>query len=158
MPGWHSRRYLFPHPDGAARLHSSVRAPGSDELSRSAPSTSMMAGSELWCRVTVRGADGSPKASWSMEGTGPPDLAAVDAIARLKLVAGRAGGTVILDAVCPAMHDLLVLAGLTGAGPTRAGPAVAGLLREVDGQPEEGEQAIGVEQIEEEAERGDPPS
>ena len=153
--------------DGSDPGNSSERVPGPDELRVSGPSSSMMAGSEAWCLVTVRGADGSLLASWVMEGIGPPGLAAVDTIARLTLVAGRGGGTVILDAVCPALHDLLVLAGLAGAGlagaglagagPAGAEPAVDRLVREVDGEPEEGEQALGVEKVEEEAERGDPP-
>ncbi|WP_343075735.1 hypothetical protein [Streptomyces roseirectus] len=63
-------------------------------------------------------------------GLGPPKLAHVDAIARMQLAAKRAGGRVRLRAPDPALTALLGL---------------VGLVLEVEGEPEEGEPAGGVE-------------
>lgn len=54
----------------------------------------------------------------------PPDLEAVDELCRLALAAGRIGCCVLLVDVDPALHDLLVLAGvdelLLGVTPDRS--------------------------------------
>ncbi|MGW0881710.1 STAS domain-containing protein [Streptomyces sp. NPDC002671] len=68
----------------------------------------------------------------------PPGLAAVDLLARLQLAARRAGGRIRLRDPDPALLALLDLVGLTF---------------EVEGQAEQGEPALGVE---EEVETGDP--
>ncbi|WP_079195302.1 STAS domain-containing protein [Streptomyces acidiscabies] len=63
-------------------------------------------------------------------GLGPPGLAQVDLVARLQLVAKRAGGRIRLRNPGPAFVALLGL---------------VGLVLEVEGEAEEGEPAGGVE-------------
>ncbi|MFI6039844.1 STAS domain-containing protein [Streptomyces sp. NPDC051315] len=72
-------------------------------------------------------------------GLGPPGLLAVDLLARLQLTARRAGGRVRLRDPDPALCALLDL---------------VGLRFEVEGQAEQGEPALGVE---EEVEPGEAP-
>ncbi|MFF9283846.1 STAS domain-containing protein [Streptomyces griseosporeus] len=72
-------------------------------------------------------------------GLGPPGLAAVDLLARLQLTARRAGGRIRLRDPDPALHALLHL---------------VGLRFECEGQPEEREPALGVQEA---VEPGDPP-
>ncbi|MFI6930159.1 STAS domain-containing protein [Streptomyces sp. NPDC050287] len=72
-------------------------------------------------------------------GLGPPGLRAVDLLARLQLAAKRAGGRIRLRDPDPALHALLDLVGL-------------GI--EVEGQAEQREPALGVEEA---VEPGDPP-
>jgi hypothetical protein len=91
-----------------------------------------------WGRLVVVGPDGRVVASCALVGRGPPDLGAVDALARALLAARRAGGSVRVDGACEELAALLGLAGLLG---------------EVGGQPERGEQRLGVE---EGVERRDP--
>jgi hypothetical protein len=74
----------------------------------------MMACDARWCRVTVRNPGGRPLASWWLTGSGAPDLAVVESLARLVLVARRSGQGIRLDEVTPALGDLLDLAGLGG--------------------------------------------
>ncbi|MFI9807822.1 STAS domain-containing protein [Streptomyces sp. NPDC052301] len=71
-------------------------------------------------------------------GLGPPGLAVVDLLARLELTARRAGGRIRLRDADPALHALLDL---------------VGLRFQVEGQVEEGEPALGVEEA---VESGDP--
>ncbi|WP_158694420.1 STAS domain-containing protein [Streptomyces canus] len=71
-------------------------------------------------------------------GLGPPGLGTVDLLARLQLAARRAGGRIRLRDPDPALHALL---------------ALVGLRFEVEGQVEQGEPALGVE---EEVEPGEP--
>ncbi|WP_435844878.1 STAS domain-containing protein [Streptomyces coeruleorubidus] len=71
-------------------------------------------------------------------GLGPPGLAAVDLLARLQLAARRAGGRIRLRDPDPALRALLDL---------------VGLRFEVEGQVEEREPALGVEEA---VEPGDP--
>jgi ABC-type transporter Mla MlaB component len=77
-----------------------------------------------------------------------PDVASVDALARLQLVARRLGGRIELHRPTRELRALLDLCGLAGVLP--AGP---GLRVEPLRQAEEREQAGGVE---ERVERGDP--
>ncbi|WP_416974522.1 STAS domain-containing protein [Streptomyces sp. 4F14] len=63
-------------------------------------------------------------------GLGPPGLGDVNAVARLQLAAKRAGGRIRLRDPGPALTALLRL---------------VGLVLEVEGEPEEGEPAGGVE-------------
>ncbi len=77
-----------------------------------------------------------------------PDAVTVDALARLQLTALRGGRRVRLRHACDELRELLALSGL--AEVLRLGPA-SGL--ETRGQPEQWEQALGVE---EEADPGDP--
>nr|WP_202516306.1 MULTISPECIES: STAS domain-containing protein [unclassified Streptomyces] len=71
-------------------------------------------------------------------GLGPPGLAVVDLLARLELTARRAGGRIRLRDPDPALHALLDL---------------VGLRFQVEGQVEEGEPPLGVEEA---VETGDP--
>ncbi|MGW6910580.1 STAS domain-containing protein [Streptomyces sp. NPDC054940] len=71
-------------------------------------------------------------------GLGPPGLGVVDLLARLQLAARRAGGRIRLRDADPALHALLDL---------------VGLRFEAEGQPEQREPALGVEEA---VEPGDP--
>lgn len=71
-------------------------------------------------------------------GLGPPGLGAVDLLARLELAARRAGGRIRLRDPDPSLHALLDL---------------VGLRFQVEGEAEEREPALGVE---EEVEPGQP--
>jgi hypothetical protein len=101
-----------------------------------------MATVEQWCRVTVVGRDGAVLARGVLGGPGAPDLSGVDRVARLSLLAGRLGGGIVLAEVAPELRALLEL---------------CGLRVEVEGQAERGEQALGVEEGQEEAHPGDLP-
>jgi hypothetical protein len=65
------------------------------------------------------------------------DLAVVEALARLALAARRQGCAIQLDDVDPELVGLLALVGLA---------EVAGLTRQVVGQPEDGEE-LGTEEV-----------
>lgn len=71
-------------------------------------------------------------------GLGPPGLGTVDLLARLQLAARRAGGRIRLRDPDPALHALLDL---------------VGLRFDTEGQPEQREPALGVEET---VEPGDP--
>jgi hypothetical protein len=89
-----------------------------------------MAGVIVWARVVAVGADGTRRVL-VLTGEEPPGLAAVEALARLQLAARRGGGRILLQAASPALAELLGL---------------AGLLREVGGQAEGREDAVGVQE------------
>lgn len=72
-------------------------------------------------------------------GLGPPGLATVDLLARLQLTARRAGGRIRLRDPDPALAALLDL---------------VGLRFELEGQPEQREPALHVQEA---VEPGDPP-
>ncbi|WP_218123481.1 STAS domain-containing protein [Quadrisphaera sp. DSM 44207] len=74
-----------------------------------------------------------------------PDLAAVDALARAQLAARRRGRRVVLRSPSPQLRELLDLAGLCGVLPEEA--SGRGGVLEVVREPEEGEQAGGVEEV-----------
>ena len=99
-----------------------------------------MADLDVWCRITVCRAGGEEVGSWELSGSGPPDLAVLDGVARLILVASRAGGSVVVHDLSAPMAELVEL---------------VGLCREVGGQPERREDGFGVE---EGVELGDPPA
>jgi ABC-type transporter Mla MlaB component len=71
-------------------------------------------------------------------GLGPPGLGTVDLLARLQLAARRAGGRIRLRDPDPSLHALLDL---------------VGLRFDTEGQPEQREPALGVEET---VEPGDP--
>ncbi len=83
-----------------------------------------MSASEPWCRVRITDGNGSLAGDCVLDGSGPPDLGAVEFIARLALEAKRRGGVVILSQVRIDLVGLLDLSGL---------PV------EVEWQPERGE-------------------
>jgi hypothetical protein len=90
---------------------------------------------QLWCRVVVTGPDGAELVGVRLSGTGEPGLGAVDDVARLALMAGRLGGTVVVAQASPVLRALLDLAGL---------PV------EVEGEAELGEEARRVQEGQEE--------
>ena len=89
----------------------------------------------LWCQLTVTGRDGRVLARVVLQGTGEPDLATVDQVARVALWARRMGAEVRAGDIAPQLGELLDLAGL-------------GV--QVEGEPEGGEKPLGVEEGEEE--------
>jgi hypothetical protein len=93
-----------------------------------------------WCRLTVTGPDGQVLARVVVQGRGTPDLAAVDEVARAALQAARSGAAVTLGDVAPELAELLDL---------------AGLVVQVEGEPECGEQALRSHESEEELHPGD---
>jgi hypothetical protein len=98
-----------------------------------------MSETELWCRVTVVEADGSEVARFELEGPGSPELSALDHVARMALLARRHGGEIIISDIAEPLCRLFELAGLT---------------LQVKGQPEEGEEALGVHHGQEELHPG----
>lgn len=96
---------------------------------------------ERWCRMAVVFDDGVAARTWVLKGRGPPDLRAVDAVARRALWAWRAGGRLVLSDVAPELSELLELAAL---------PV------EVEGQAKRREEALGVDEVEEEGHLDDP--
>ncbi len=85
---------------------------------------------------------GSAVVEHLLVGAGPPGIAEVAIVARLALRARRLGADVVVEEASTEMVQLLELAGL---------PV------EVAGQPEGRKQALGIEEVEEEAQGGDPP-
>ncbi|AYN43639.1 STAS domain-containing protein [Streptomyces dangxiongensis] len=82
-------------------------------------------------RALLEGGGGERAVVCDVGGLGPPGLAAVDLLARLELAARRAGGRIRLRGAGPPLHALLDL---------------VGLRFQVEGQPEQGEPALGVEE------------
>lgn len=97
-----------------------------------------------WCRLASHAADGTGRQERDLGGCGPPDLGAVDAIARAALQAARASRHLLVVDAVPELVRLLDLAGLAG---------VVEVRREAEG----GEQPLGVEEVQEEGHLGDPP-
>jgi hypothetical protein len=102
-----------------------------------------MAPEDPWCKLKVVAADGTSLASCTFVSFGPLDLKVVDGLARLALWARRAGVSLRLDEAGPGMRGLLQL---------------AGLLVEMEGKSEGGEEALVVEQCQEEVHTDDPPT
>jgi hypothetical protein len=102
-----------------------------------------MPSARSWGRVRVVSDDGTVLATLLLGGVGLPDMATVDEVARLGLWATRAGASVV---VVDATAELARLLGL------------AGLPVEVRRQAEGGEQALRVEEGQEEGHFGDPAS
>lgn len=87
----------------------------------------------------TRGVRGTHVVVCDVTGLGPPGLTTVDALARMQLTARRAGGRIRLRGPDPALTALL---------------ALVGLRFEVEGQPEQREPPLRVEEA---VEPGDPP-
>ncbi|MEU6479489.1 STAS domain-containing protein [Streptomyces sp. NPDC047017] len=87
---------------------------------------------------SLLGAAGGKVVVCDVGGLGPPGLGTVDLLARLQLAARRSGGRVRLRDPDPALPALL---------------ALAGLAFETEGQPEQREPALGVQEA---VEPGDP--
>jgi ABC-type transporter Mla MlaB component len=77
-----------------------------------------------------------------------PDVAAVDALARLQLAARRSGCRIALQGMAPALGDLLELMGLTEVLPWHGSPggSSGASALEPRRQPEQREQPLGVEE------------
>jgi hypothetical protein len=84
-----------------------------------------------WARVTFIGPGRAEVAAWVIGGPGLPDMAVVNLLARWQLWARRRGGRLVVGEMSDELAQLLEL---------------AGLLREMGGQAEGGEHAIGVEE------------
>lgn len=82
-----------------------------------------------------------------VEGLDRVDVAAVDLLARLKLIAWRRGRLLRIQSASPELRELLALTGLSEVVPVAVALAV-----ELEGQTEEREELRGVE---EEADPGD---
>ncbi|EFE67489.1 STAS domain-containing protein [Streptomyces viridosporus] len=89
-------------------------------------------------RALLDGSGAGPVVVCDVGGLGPPGLAAVNLLARLQLTARRAGGRIRLRDPSPALCVLLDL---------------VGLRFEAEGQPEQREPPLGVEEA---VETGDP--
>jgi hypothetical protein len=100
-----------------------------------------MASFERWCRATVVRRDGTIVADCVLGGLAPTDIRALDAVARLALLASRLDAELVLEDVSPSLEDLLDLSGL-------------GV--EMQGQAERREEAIPIECREEEVHGRDP--
>lgn len=98
----------------------------------------MMATRQPWAVVEIVGPDGTVLGIIVADGPGHPDLAAVDEIARVQLMAKRLGGRAVVKTASPFFLELLDL---------------AGLAVEVEGQPEHGKNGG---RIEERVDPGDP--
>jgi ABC-type transporter Mla MlaB component len=71
-----------------------------------------MASVRPWCRATIVGPFGDELGCWVLSGRGRPDLAVVDAIAHLALIAKRVGNVLVLEDVSRELRALVELAGL----------------------------------------------
>lgn len=103
---------------------------------------------ERWCRVTVHAHCGVVVRDVVLGGTGAPDIGTLDRVARLSLLGARIRGRTVLADVAPALRELLELAGLSGLAGC---PERVEVEREAEGR----EEALGVEEVEEEAHRAD---
>ncbi|MFF8862678.1 STAS domain-containing protein [Streptomyces sp. NPDC015139] len=125
---------------------SSARPPGLSDVNARTPAVLVLPGPVT--RDAVPGLCDDVRALMELGGTGvvvcdvgglgPPGLGIVDLLARLELAARRAGGRIRLRDPDPALPALLDL---------------VGLRFQVEGQVEEGEPALGVEEA---VETGDP--
>jgi hypothetical protein len=69
----------------------------------------------VWCTVTELGPDEVARAEWSLRGSGVPSIEIVEALARLQLEVRRAGGRLVLTAVCDELAGLIGCVGLRDA-------------------------------------------
>ena len=88
--------------------------------------------------VVLRGG-GEEVARWPLVPKGPVDLAVVDELARLQLLARRRGHSIAVLDASDELWELVELAGLAQVLPRAE-------LREAAGEAEEGEQ-LGVEEV-----------
>jgi len=95
---------------------------------------------QLWCRLTILDSDGAEVASHVLAGAGPPELGAVNDVARLALGAERLGGRIVVTEISPALSALFEL---------------CGLRVQVEGQSEQGEEPLGVQEVQEQCHPGD---
>jgi hypothetical protein len=93
------------------------------------------------CRLTIQNPDGLV-ISAELEGSGPPDLATVDRVARLLLESGRVGSLLSCQ-VTSGLAELMELAGLD----------LAAFGVELQGEPELGEEPLRFQHGQEERHR-----
>ncbi|MEV6175109.1 STAS domain-containing protein [Streptomyces sp. NPDC051954] len=125
---------------------SSVRPSGLPLVDAMTPAVLVLAGPVTRDEVTGRCDDvralleatGAGVVVCDVGGLGPPGLGIIDLLARLELAARRAGGRIRLRDPDPALHALLDL---------------VGLRFEMEGQTEQREPALGVQEA---VEPGDP--
>ena len=98
-----------------------------------------MVKAKLWCQVTIVGPEGEEIAHCRLEGCGDPNIAAVDDVARLVLLASRLGGETVITDLSAELRALLELTGLRSQ--------LDGLRVEVEGQTELREKALGIQEI-----------
>ena len=99
-----------------------------------------MAEARQWCRIVILAGDGPPVATFAVGGCGRPDLSVLDTVARLALLARRAGARLALVEVSAELRSLVELAGL---------PV------EMEREPEGGKEALRVQEVEEVVHPGD---
>jgi hypothetical protein len=101
---------------------------------------------QCWCRVRAVDRDGTVRDAGTFGGSAPPELEAVDRLARILLAVTREGERPFLVVVDARLARLLELVGL------------ADLVVEVQREAEGGEEALRVEEGEEEAHVVDGPA
>lgn len=106
----------------------------------------MMPDWQCWCRIRTVDRDGTSRDAGAFGGTAPPDLEAVDRLARRLVTMRQDDGRPFLVEVDARLAELLQLVGL------------ADLVVEVQGEIEGGEEALGVEEVEEPAHVSDFPT
>ena len=94
--------------------------------------------------VLVESCDADP-VPCDVGGLDDPDASSIDALARLQLTALRMGRRLGFRDACGELRDLVEFLGLGDTLPCEAPCADASAV-EFSGQPEQGEQAIGVEE------------
>jgi len=82
--------------------------------------------------------NGAPLVICDVAAVGDPDVATVDAVARLQVTARRLGRQIVLRHACDELRQLLFLVGLSDVVPLTGGP-------QPGGKGEEREQTRGVE-------------
>jgi hypothetical protein len=88
-------------------------APDEQQPAVAAPPPRAAPDAAPWARVVIVKADGRREVTWLL-GEAPPDLAVVDALARLQLACRRRGDRVLLQEVAKKLDELLDLAALRG--------------------------------------------
>lgn len=85
-----------------------------------------------------------------------PDLVTVEALARLRVTAGRHGWRFEARGAAPELLSLFSLMGLGGffVAAQRAARQISALRAELSGEPEQREEPLGVEEV---GDPGDPP-
>lgn len=97
-----------------------------------------------WTKVVLRSSNGAEVASWPLASGDRPDLATIDTLARLQLVARRLGASVRLRDAGAELLGLLDLVGLAQVLTEDTGVAGSGL--QVVGEAECGEE-VRVEEV-----------
>jgi hypothetical protein len=97
----------------AAKDGPGAAKPGEQEVGAGGRQPGRAPDAAPWARVVIIGPDGRREVTWLLAQP-PPDLAVVDALARLQLACRRRGARVLLEEVAERLDELLELAGLRG--------------------------------------------